>query len=74
MIEAVRLKKQKPSSRLSRLSAFRGYLQSNAKAHYWEKGATMSTDLSYLLVPADDMSEIDQLLAEPEEQEQLVQI
>lgn len=34
----------------------------------------MSTDLSYLLVPAEDMDEIDQLLAETEEQEQLVQI
>ncbi len=35
----------------------------------------MSTDLSYLLVPAEDMDEIDQLLAEAEISEQeLVQI
>ncbi len=35
----------------------------------------MSTDLGYLLVPAQDMDEIDQLLAEVEAPEQeLVQI
>lgn len=40
-----------------------------------KKVQTMSNDLGYLLVPAEDMDEIDQLLAETETPEQeLVQI
>jgi|GEM_PF-2318832 hypothetical protein len=40
-----------------------------------KKVQTMSTDLAYLLVPAEDMDEIDQLLAEPEVSEpELLQI
>ncbi len=34
----------------------------------------MSTELAFELLPAQDMDEIDQLLAETQEQEQLVQI